>query len=70
MGENGRQLVVSSKKVGRLYGMGFETRLQAMDEVTDWLTYYNCKMLHSTLCYGSPMQLEKNWFAARLKKAA
>ena len=29
-----------SLKVGRLYGMRFETRRQAMDEVIDWLMYY------------------------------
>ena len=59
-----------SLKVGRLYGMRFETRRQAMDEVIDWLTYYNHKRLHSTLDYISPMQFEKNWFAAQLKKTA
>ena len=59
-----------SLKVGRLYGMRFETRRQAMDEVIDWLTYYNHRRLHSTLDYISPMQFEKNWFAAQLKKAA
>ena len=59
-----------SLKVGRLYGMRFETQRQAMDEVIDWLTYYNHRRLHSTLDYISPMQFEKNWFAAQLKKAA
>lgn len=59
-----------SLKVGRLYGMRFETQRQAMDEVIDWLTYYNHRRLHSTLGYISPMQFEKNWFAAQLKKAA
>ena len=59
-----------SLKVGRLYGMRFETQRQAMDEVIDWLTYYNHKRLHSTLNYIGPMQFEKNWFAAQLKKAA
>jgi len=59
-----------SLKVGRLYGMRFETQRQAMDEVIDWLTYYNHRRLHSTLNYISPMQFEKNWFAAQLKKAA
>ena len=59
-----------SLKVGRLYGMRLETRRQAMDEVIDWLTYYNHRRLHSTLDYISPMQFEKNWFAAQLKKAA
>jgi transposase InsO family protein len=59
-----------SLKVGRLHGMRFETRRQAMDEVIDWLTYYNHKRLHSTLGYLSPMQFEKNWLAAQLRDAA
>lgn len=59
-----------SLKVGRLYGMRFETRRQAMDEVIDWLTYYNHRRRHSTLGYISPMQFEQNWFAAQLKEAA
>jgi len=59
-----------SLKVGRLYGMRFETRRQAMDEVIDWLTYYNHRRRHSTLGYISPMQYEQNWFAAQMKEAA
>ena len=59
-----------SSKVGRLYGKRFETRRQAIDEVIDWLTFYNHRRLHSTLGYISPMQFEKNWFAAQLKDAA
>jgi len=59
-----------SLKVGRLHGMRFETRRQAMDEVIDWLTFYNHRRLHSTLGYISPMQFEKNWFAAQFKNAA
>lgn len=59
-----------SLKVGRLYGMRFETRRQAMDEVIDWLTFYNHRRLHSTLGYISPMQFEENWFAAQLRDAA
>ena len=38
-----------SLKVGRLYGMRFETRRQAMDEVIDWLMFYTHRRLHSTL---------------------
>ena len=57
-------------KVGRLYGRRFETRRQAMDEVIDWLTFYNHRRLHSTLGYVSPMQYEKSWTAAQLLKAA
>ena len=57
-------------KVGRLYGRKFETRRQVMDEVIDWLTFYNYARLHSTLGYVSPMQYENSWNAAQLLKAA
>ena len=57
-------------KVGRLYGRKFETRRQAMDEVIDWMTFYNHRRIHSTLGYVSPMQFEKSWHAAQLLKAA
>jgi hypothetical protein len=57
-------------KVGRLYGRKFQTRRQAMDEVIDWMTFYNHRRIHSTLGYVSPMQFEKSWHAAQLKKAA
>jgi len=59
-----------SLKVGRLHGLRFGTRRQAMDEVIDWLTFHNHRRLHSTLGYISPMQLENNWLAAQLKKTA
>ena len=58
-----------SLKVGRLHGMRFETRRQAMDEVIDWFNYYNCRRLHSTLGYISPMKFEQNWLAAQVKKS-
>ena len=45
-----------SMKVGRLYGRKFATRRQAMDEVIDWMTFYNHRRIHSTLGYVSPMQ--------------
>ena len=51
-------------KVGRLYGMRFTTRREAMDEVIDWLNFYNHKRLHSTLGYVSPMTFEQCWYAA------
>jgi putative transposase len=57
-------------KVGRLYGRKFVTRRQAMDEVIDWMTFYNHRRIHSTLGYVSPMQFEKSWQAAQLLKAA
>ena len=52
-------------KVGRLYGSKFATRREAMDEVMDWVTFYNHKRLHSTLGYVSPMTFEQRWFAAQ-----
>jgi hypothetical protein len=57
-------------KVGRLYGRKFETRRQAMDEVIDWMTFYNHRRIHSTLGYISPMQFEKSWYEAQRLKAA
>jgi len=52
-------------KVGRLYGRRFATRRDAMDEVMDWLTFYNHRRLHSSLGYVSPMTFEKRWTAAQ-----
>ena len=57
-------------KVGRLCGRRFATRRQAMDEVIDWMTFYNHRRIHSTLGYVSPMQFEKSWHAAKLLNAA
>ncbi len=36
-----------------------------MDEVIDWLSFYNHKRLHSTLDYVSPMTFEQRWIAAQ-----
>jgi putative transposase len=52
-------------KVGRLYGRKFATRRDAMDEVMDWLNFYNHRRLHSTLGYVSPMTFEQRWTAAQ-----
>jgi putative transposase len=60
----------SSLKGGRLYGKKFATRRQAMDEVMDWLTFYNHARLHSTLGYVSPMRFEETWHAGQSKQAA
>jgi putative transposase len=59
-----------SLKVGRLHGMRFETRRAAMDEVIDWLTFYNHRRLHSTLGYVSPMQFEAKWLADQVRQTA
>ena len=57
-------------KVGRLYGRQLESRRQTMDEVMDWLNFYNAKRLHSTLSYVSPMQFEQKWINAQTRQAA
>lgn len=59
-----------SLKVARLHGRHFATRRAAMDEVIDWLGFYNARRLHSTLNYVSPMTFEKNWAAAQQGQAA
>jgi hypothetical protein len=59
-----------SLKVGRLYGKKFATQRQAMNEVIDWLTFYNHRRLHSTLGYVSPIRFEANWHAGQSKQAA
>ncbi|MGF6695841.1 putative transposase [Paraburkholderia sp. MM5496-R1] len=59
-----------SLKVARMHGRHFATRRAAMDEVIDWLGFYNARRLHSTLDYVSPMTFEKNWFAAQQGEAA
>ena len=59
-----------SLKVARLHGRNFATRRAAMDEIVDWLGFYNSRRLHSTLDYVSPMTFEKNRFAAQQGRAA
>jgi transposase InsO family protein len=59
-----------SLKRARLHGKRFMTRRQAMDEVMDWLTFYNHRRPHSMLGYVSPMRYEQNWFASQLSLAA
>jgi transposase InsO family protein len=41
-----------------------------MDEVIGWMTFYNHRRIHSTLGNVSPMQFERSWPAAQLRKAA
>jgi transposase InsO family protein len=52
-------------QVGRLYGRSIATRREAMDEVIDWLTFYNHRRLHSTLGYVSPTTFEQRGIAAQ-----
>lgn len=59
-----------SLKTARIHGRRFETRRAAMDEIVDWLTFYNHDRLHSTLNYVSPMQFERNWLASQSRQAA
>ena len=66
----GTRAVVSTVGPYALYGKKFATQREAMDEVIDWLTFYNHRRLHSTLGYASPMRFEENWRAGQAKKAA
>ncbi len=51
-----------SLKLERLDGMRFTTRASARLELIDYITFYNCYRLHSTLGYVSPMNYEKEQF--------
>ncbi|MEA3114172.1 MAG: putative transposase [Caballeronia sp.] len=53
-----------------MHGRHFATRRAAMDEVINWLGFYNARWLHSTLDDVSPMTFEKNWRAAQQGEAA
>lgn len=59
-----------SLKVARLHAMKFATRRAAMDEIVDWLAFYNHRRLHSALGYVSPMQFERKWLAEQQRQAA
>jgi putative transposase len=60
----------SRLKAARVHGVKFATHQQAINEVMDWLHFYNQKRLHSTLNYVSPMQFEAAWHAVQEKRAA
>ena len=57
-------------KVARQHGVRFVIGWAAMDEVLDWMTFYNHRRLHSTLSYVSPIQFAQRWHAAQEKRAA
>jgi hypothetical protein len=52
-------------KVARKHGRRFATRREAMDEVIDWLGFYNSTQLHQTLDCVSPIVFEQRWNAAQ-----
>jgi transposase InsO family protein len=56
--------------VDRLYGHRFATLRQAIDEVIDWMTFYNHRRTHSTWDNVSQIQFERSWLAGRLRRAA
>jgi transposase InsO family protein len=45
-------------------GSSVGTRRAAMDEIIDWLVFYNRTRLHQTLGYVSPMLFEQRWTQA------
>ena len=59
-----------SLKVAHLHGGRFATRRAAMDEVIDWMRFYNHWWLHSRPYYVSPMQFKQRWLAGQEKPAA
>ncbi len=59
-----------SLKTARIHGRRFATRRAVMDEIVDWLRFYNHERLHSSLNYVSPMQFERTWLASQSSLAA
>jgi transposase InsO family protein len=57
------ETLLCSLKVERLHEMRLPSPRREKDEVLGWLTFYNCKRLHSTLGYMSQMAFEKKWLA-------
>ena len=60
----------SRLKAARVQGVKFTTHQQAINEVMDWLHFYNQTRLRSMLNYVSPMQFEAAWHASQGKLAA
>ena len=64
------ETLFGSLKVERLHGQRFKTRRQAMDDVVNWMFWYNRTRLHSTLGHVSPMRFEENWLANQPRQAS
>ena len=56
-----------SLKVGRLYGKRFARQREAMDEVIDWLTFYNHRRLRATLGNVRSKRFEKKRHVSQSK---
>ena len=61
---------MGSLKAGSLYDKEFAARHKAMDEVIDWLAFYNHRRLQAALGGVSPRELEENWHPDQPKKVA
>lgn len=48
-------------KVERVYDEHYATRQQAIDDLTEYIGYYNTERRHSALDYDSPVQFERRW---------
>ncbi|AVR87107.1 Mobile element protein [Thauera aromatica K172] len=48
-------------KVERVYDEHYATRQQAIDDLTQYIGYYNTERRHSALDYDSPVQFERRW---------
>jgi len=60
-----RESLWGKPSMARLYGQRFATRQALMDEVMNWISFYNCKRLHSTSGYVSSMEFERRGHATR-----
>ena len=54
-------------KVERVYDEQYATRQQAIDDLTEYIGYYNTERRHSALDYDSPVQFERRWMIEQLQ---
>ncbi len=53
-------------KVERVHDRHYTTRQEAIDDLTEFIGYYNSERRHSALGYLSPDEYEKRWAASTL----
>src|SRR5574338_513617 len=54
-------------KVERVHAQHHATRQEAIDDLTEYIGYYNSERRHSALGYLSPVEYERRWAATQSK---
>jgi transposase InsO family protein len=54
-------------KVERVHDQHYATRQEAIDDLIEYIGYYNSERRHSALGYLSPVEYERHWVATQSK---